>query len=114
MNQYLRTVLSTPSATCSYDLEGLGEKYSETQTAIYLVIDEERKAGWFGRGTTPSRFDDDDMVRLVHAISRHAKGEVRGYFLRGDELHVRLPASPAEWPELDALVSEALGAMVVL
>lgn len=114
MNQYIRTVLSSPSATCSFDLEGIGEMYSDTQTAVYLIIDQEYKAGSFGRGTTPSRFKNDDMVRVVHAVSRHAKVEVRRYFLRGCEAHVRHPTTPREWPELDALVSEALGAMVVL
>ena len=41
-------------------------------------------------------------------------GEIRGYELREDgRAHLRYPASPIEWPEVDAAVSRVLGWEVV-
>lgn len=49
--------------------------------------------------------------RLVHVISPHAFGEIRGYVL--DEcgtLHLRHTGGTGEWTELDDAVCAALGA----
>lgn len=57
-----------------------------------------------------------DTYRTVHAISKYAGGEVRGYVVTPADAptraFVRYPASPADWPELDAAVCSALGVEV--
>lgn len=51
--------------------------------------------------------------RTVHAISKYQGGEIRGYVATPADapvkLFVRYPATPADWPELDAAVCAVLG-----
>lgn len=106
--EFIRSTLTGPKSSCSVDLQGLGDMFTESTTAIYLLIDAESSASW----TMTTRLHHDERVRLVHAISRWAGGEVRGYVWHGDSLYLRRPANPEDWPELDALVEQATGARV--
>lgn len=57
--------------------------------------------------------DKDAAGQLVHVISPHAGGEIRGYLLIEHRLHLRLPCYSGEWPEMDMAVGDHLGAVVV-
>lgn len=54
----------------------------------------------------------DGHGALVHVVSRPAGGEIRGYILIGNSLHLRLPSYAGDWPELDAAVARRLGKAV--
>ena len=101
---FIRATLTAPSSSCQVDLHGIGDMH-ERGTAVYLLIDAERKAGWH----LVTELDPEEPVRVVHAISRWSRGEIRGWVWARGRLFLRHPATPAEWPELDALVCEALG-----
>lgn len=105
--EFIRTTITGPRSSCQVDLEGIGDMFTETTTAVYLLIDAERPAGWH---LGPPGLHPDTPVRVIHAISRWAGGEVRGWIWTEKRLYLRHPASPESWPELDALVEKALGA----
>lgn len=53
---------------------------------------------------TGHRSSDANVV-LVHVMSRHTKGECRGYVLTTDgALRVRLPNYTGDWPAMDSAV----------
>ncbi len=108
--EFIRTSITGPGASCQVDLDGIGEAHARGG-AVFLIIDAERANGWFGHAAV-STIHHDARVRLVHAISRWAGGEIRGWIWHEDTLHLRYPSSPEDWPELDALVEQATGASV--
>lgn len=102
---FIRATLTAPSSSCQVDLDGIGNQH-ERGTAVYLLIDAERTAGWH---LGPPSMKPDEKVRVVHVISRWAGGDIRGYVWHRNHLHLRHPCSPESWPELDALVAQVLG-----
>ncbi len=76
---------------------------------LYIEVDAEKQLGH----SAPSGKRWDDKGALVHVISRPAHGEIRGYIRIDGDLHVRYPASPEQWDELDEVVSKRLGMPVV-
>ena len=76
---------------------------------LYIIEDAKKQLGH----SAPSGKRWDDSGSLVHVISRPAHGEIRGYVRIDGKLHVRYPARPEQWDELDAVVSARLGAEVV-
>jgi len=111
--EFIRTTITSPSHSCQVDLHGFGEPWNETTSAVYLLIDVEQTQSGDWRSAGYGYAKHDSKYRTVHAISRYSRGEVRGYVWSEGKAHVRYPATPAEWPELDALVAEALGAEVL-
>lgn len=90
--------------------------------AIYLLVDEkETEVDW--RGLNVVDFGAIDPVvgsygsyiraRWIHVMSGPAGGEIRGYALVDGRAHLRLPARPREWDQVDEAVATALGVEVV-
>ncbi len=52
-------------------------------------------------------------VVFVHVMSPAAGGEVRGYAVVDGVAHLRLPATPREWMEVDESVARATGLSVL-
>lgn len=48
-------------------------------------------------------------IGVVHVMSPHAGGEIRGYMIVDGELRLRLPAYSGAWTEMDEAVSAHLG-----
>jgi len=48
-------------------------------------------------------------IQVVHVMSPHVGGEVRGYMIVDGELRLRLPAYSGAWTEMDEAVSAHLG-----
>lgn len=102
----------------SFDLD-VTVTWSEFREHLVIQVDDERPigkpygGGYIGAFIGDSAFSVDDRIRVVHVISKPAKGEIRGYVWIGDELRLRLPARPGDWPALDAYVAHELGARVV-
>lgn len=51
-------------------------------------------------------------VQLVHVVSDHAGGEIRGYWLAHGALWLRMPCYSGPWAEMDVAVAAALGVEV--
>lgn len=67
-----------------------------------------RDCGYVGRTIK------DDKVRVVHVLSKHAGGEIRGYVITDDGvLRLRLPCYTGAWPALDEAVRSRVGAASV-
>lgn len=77
---------------------------------VYLIVDAPvRSDGYRDSGVYGGEAADAaGKVTWVHVISKGAGGEVRGYAKVGNELRLRMPAYPLEWPELDAEVCRQL------
>lgn len=60
---------------------------------------------------TDSRCSFFGEREILHVLSRHAGGEVRGYIRPrgGDIWEVRRPAHEGHWPEMDRAVADATG-----
>lgn len=77
---------------------------------MYLIVDKPvRSCGYRDSMVAGGEAaDPDGNVTWVHVISKPAGVEMRGYARVGDELRLRLPAHPVEWPEVDAEVCRHL------
>lgn len=69
--------------------------------------------GYFASFVGARGVDFNTEVQVVHVISPHRGGEIRGYVLIGDRLHLRLPCYTGHWDELDEAVARRTGASVV-
>lgn len=78
--------------------------------ALYLLVDNPKPSH---RGFGPSRLKDGTPIGLVHVISKHRGGEIRGFWIVDGVLELRHPTSPRRWFSLDAAVSRVLGMTVV-
>lgn len=54
------------------------------------------------------RVEVDDERRVVHVISKAARGEIRGFVIAAGRLYHR-SLRPLDWPAMDSLVSETVG-----
>ena len=74
--------------------------------------DQDRALGWYPllQPAPPPRFEF--RGRMVRVLSKHAGGQIRGYFLSGGKLRLWLPDAIGDWPEMDAEVCRRLGCEV--
>lgn len=81
---------------------------------LTVQVDSPRPAGTVGCGWLGGwRVRPDTLVQIVHIMSPHVGGEIRGYVLCRGRLHPRTPCYTGQWPELDQAVAEHVGATVV-
>lgn len=84
---------------------------------VYLLIGDripltsQRRSAFVGERSM--KISDDMHAVKVHVISEYGGGEIRGYFMIGDALHLTLPAYPQQWTEIDAAARVAMGAATV-
>jgi hypothetical protein len=76
---------------------------------VSIQVDTPRPSEWY----SPQGTCRGEKVQLVHVISRHARGEICGYFVVSGALRRRLPWYQGDWPEMDLAVSTALGLEVL-
>lgn len=67
---------------------------------------------WGGHAGAGAKISYDGPFASVHVMSRPAGGEIRGYVRINGVLHLRLPAYPSQWDELDIEVSRRLSCPV--
>lgn len=76
-----------------------------------LAIGAEPGAVYAGRSTIVNLYGE--QLDLIHVISRHAGGEIRGYVsLEGGPWLLRHPNYTGDWPEMDRAVEATCGITV--
>jgi hypothetical protein len=85
-----------------------------TEHSLSVDVEPPRRALYYTAGFVGQRDVSPDVeAQLVHVISPHRGGEIRGYVLIEHRLHLRTPCYSGEWPEMDMAVGDLLGALVV-
>lgn len=88
------------------ELDAIGAPTADGQGGIYLLVnDPEPATTWYG----PLWAKPHTPVGLINVISRHCRGQVRGYWVIDGALYICTPDLKLSWPEMDAAVSAALG-----
>ncbi len=90
------------------------QRYEMAMPGIHVEVDEpipmhNRLGAFIGDATIPV----GTPIRIVHVMSTHSRGEIRGYVLIEGRLYLRIPCSVGAWAQMDVAVSAAVNAPIV-